>query len=70
MRDSFFCEHVIICTDKGELQVRSVGRLELEKKLLLVRESVGVTMQASKDQRFLLAGCSDGEMAIVTNPRV
>lgn len=67
-RNLHWQEFVIYGTESGEIVIRTVKNLLPLRRLALANSSPVLTLLVSDDLRFLLAGCADGELTVLTDP--
>ena len=72
VKDSKLFEHVIFGNERSEVHVKSLPFLETPaKNMYKVARDVCVNkICVSKHNRFLVTGCSDGELTIITDPQI
>lgn len=63
-------ETLIYGNDKGELIARELPFLGMRKKWEISVNSPIFSVMLSKDSRFLIVGCGDGEFSVVTDPNI
>ena len=65
-----FCrkDFLIYGCENGEIIVRTAGTLEMVRRISLVAAAPVLTIMITSDLRFLLAGCADGELTVITDP--
>lgn len=54
--------------ERGEVIMRELPFLELRKVYIVSVGSPVLSIVVSKDKKFLLCGCSDGHISILTDP--
>jgi hypothetical protein len=54
----------------GEVIFRELPDLKERKKAAVSVSGPVLSMMQSKDRRFLLFGCSDGELTVMTDPNI
>jgi hypothetical protein len=67
-RNLHWQEFVIYGTEGGEIVIRTVKNLQPLRRLALANCSPVLTLLVSDDLRYLLAGCADGELTVLTDP--
>jgi hypothetical protein len=61
-------DFLVYGTDIGEIVIRHAGNLQPMRRFWLSGSSPVLTLIATPDLRFLLAGCADGELTVLTDP--
>ena len=68
VKDLHSSELLVYGTEKGELCIRKLPFLEDMKKWDVSLNCPVVTIQVSKDKKYIFCGCSDGEFSVLTDP--
>mmetsp|Transcript_20253 Transcript_20253/g.37790 ORF Transcript_20253/g.37790 Transcript_20253/m.37790 type:complete len:2300 (-) Transcript_20253:736-7635(-) len=68
VRNLHWQEFIVYGTEAGEIVIRTVKNLQPLRRLALANCSPVLTLLVSEDLRFLLAGCADGELTVLTDP--
>lgn len=68
VKDSYFIDKLVYGTEKGFIIMRQLPLLKLIKKLQVSNNYPVLSVIASPDRRFLLAGCGDGGLNVITEP--
>ncbi|CAG9332437.1 unnamed protein product [Blepharisma stoltei] len=61
-------EFLIYGTETGDIVIRYASTLEPLRRFSITGGSPVLTLMANKDLRFLLVGCADGELGVLTDP--
>lgn len=61
-------EYLVYGTETGDIVIRYAGTLEPLRRFSITGGSPVLTLMANKDLRFLLVGCADGELGVLTDP--
>lgn len=56
-------------TGNGELVMRALPFLQTYKRFLISFNSAVLSIAVSKDKKFILCGCNDGELSVMTEPQ-
>lgn len=70
VRDLHRKDYLVYGCDNGDIVVRNAGTLELVRRISLAAAAPVMTLMITSDLRFLLAGCADGELTVITDPSV
>eukprot|EP01017_Pseudomicrothorax_dubius_P036438 TRINITY_DN5214_c0_g1_i12.p1 TRINITY_DN5214_c0_g1~~TRINITY_DN5214_c0_g1_i12.p1 ORF type:complete len:200 (+),score=35.76 TRINITY_DN5214_c0_g1_i12:65-664(+) len=68
-RSAQFMDLLVYGNEKGEVLIREAPFLELHKRGNFSQTHPVLSVMLSKDRRFLLCGCGDGEIYIMCDPR-
>lgn len=68
VRDLNQTEYLIYGTEIGEVVIRVASTFALVKRVTVVNGIPILTLLTTQDLRFLLAGCADGELTVLTDP--
>jgi WD40 repeat protein len=68
LKDLNFLEVLIYGNEKGEVYIRELPFLNIRKKFSVSLGSPVLSILLSKDRKFLLCGCGDGEIAVLSDP--
>jgi len=68
VRDLNQTEYLVYGTEIGEVVIRAVGTFAVVKRVTVVNGIPILTLLTTQDLRFLLAGCADGELTVLTDP--
>lgn len=63
-------DFLIYGCENGEIIIRNAGTLALIRKISLTAAAPVLTIILTSDLKFLLAGCADGELTVVTDPTI
>jgi hypothetical protein len=63
-------EKLVYGTEKGYIILRSLPFLKLIKKQQVSNNYPVMTILVSPDRRFLLVGCGDGGLNVITEPNL
>lgn len=66
IKSSNHIEKLIYGTERGSICMRSLPSLERYKKLQVSKDFPVLTLIVSPDRRFLLTGCGDGGLIVIT----
>ena len=70
VKDLNFSEILIYGNEKGEIYLRELPFLNFRKKFLVSNGSSVLSILLSNDRKFLLCGCGDGEIAVLSDPNI
>ena len=70
LKDSNSMDRLVYGTEKGYLVFRSMPMLKQVKKLQISVQYPVLSVVVSPDRRFLLVGCGDNGLNVVTEPYV
>ena len=68
IKDSYFMDKLVYGTEKGCIILRQLPLLKQIKKQLVSNNYPVMSIVASPDKRFLLVGCGDGGLNVITDP--
>jgi hypothetical protein len=68
VKDSYHMDRLVYGTEKGYLVFRQMPLLKQTKKLQVSISYPVLSLIVSPDRRFLLVGCGDGGLNVVTEP--
>jgi len=63
-------EKLVYGTEKGVIVMRQLPSLKITRKMQVAEGLPVLTVFASPDRRFLLVGCGDGGLNVITEPMV
>lgn len=69
MKDSLGFEHVAYGNQAGEVIFRAMPFLDHDVKSPVAKSALVNRVCPSRNVRFLVTGCSDGELAVITDPQ-
>lgn len=67
IKSSNSLDKLVYGTEKGYIQMRHLPSMERYRKLSASKEYPVLTLLASPDRRFLLTGCGDGGLIVITD---
>eukprot|EP01017_Pseudomicrothorax_dubius_P044208 TRINITY_DN7451_c0_g6_i1.p1 TRINITY_DN7451_c0_g6~~TRINITY_DN7451_c0_g6_i1.p1 ORF type:complete len:232 (+),score=35.69 TRINITY_DN7451_c0_g6_i1:550-1245(+) len=70
IKNPLFQDILIYANERGTVMFRELPTLAVKVKLPLDTSTPILQLMVSRDRRYLLAPCADGEMTIITDPRV
>ena len=68
LKDLNKIEYLVYGNLKGEIFIRDLPFLSLRKKFTVAKEIPILSLLLSPDERYLLCGCGDGEISVLTDP--
>ena len=68
LKDSFGFEYLAYGNEHGETIIRAMPYLDNPKKLTVAKEAVVNRICPSRNGKYLVTGCSDGELSVITDP--
>lgn len=68
MKDSNGLEHIAYGNEKGRVIFRALPFLDNSSKHIVARDALVNRICISKSGKFIIAGCSDGELSVITSP--
>ncbi|CAD8211533.1 unnamed protein product [Paramecium octaurelia] len=69
MRNNLFQDIMVYGTENGELVRRSLPYLQQLKRFQISAKSPVLSITCSKDKRFFICGCNDGEISVMAEPQ-
>ena len=70
VKDSFFMDKLVYGTEKGYIILRQLPLLKHIKKQQVSNGYPVMSILVSPDRRFLLVGCGDGGLNVITEPNL
>lgn len=70
MKDINSFEYVAYGNERGEVIMRSLPFLENMKRFTVAKDACVNRVSISRNGRYLVAGCSDGEVSVITDPNL
>jgi hypothetical protein len=71
IQNSYFMERLIYGTERGYIVIREMPFMTPLKRINISTNSIiqpVLTFVVSKDRRFLLVGCGEGGLTVITEP--
>lgn len=68
IKDSYSLDKLVYGTERGEIVIRSLPFLDQVRRHQVSGDSPVLSIISSPDRRFLLVGCGDGGMVVITDP--
>ncbi|CAG9328520.1 unnamed protein product [Blepharisma stoltei] len=68
VKDMNFRDFLIYGTESGDIVIRYAGTLEVLRRFTLSGGIPVISLIATRDLKFLLFGCADGELGVLTDP--
>lgn len=71
IQNSYFLERLIYGTEKGYIVIRELPFMNSLKRINISTSNIiqpVLTFMVSKDRRFLLVGCGEGGLTVITEP--
>ncbi|CAK67234.1 unnamed protein product (macronuclear) [Paramecium tetraurelia] len=69
MRNNLFQDIMVYGTENGELVRRSLPYLQQLKRFQISAKSPVLSITCSKDKKFFICGCNDGEISVMAEPQ-
>ena len=73
IQNSYFLERLIYGTEKGQIVIRELPFMTTLKRINISTSNViqpVLSFVISKDRRFLLVGCGEGGLTVITEPLI
>ena len=70
VKDSYRKDYLIYGTETGDVVLRNAGTLDTIRRISLSGAAPVLSVMITSDLRFLLVGCADGELTVITDPTV
>eukprot|EP01016_Furgasonia_blochmanni_P053104 TRINITY_DN8539_c0_g1_i10.p1 TRINITY_DN8539_c0_g1~~TRINITY_DN8539_c0_g1_i10.p1 ORF type:complete len:249 (+),score=50.51 TRINITY_DN8539_c0_g1_i10:62-748(+) len=68
VKNTFFVESLIYGNENGEIYIRDLPLLTLRKKFIVSMQMPVISIVTSRDKKYLLCACGDGEISVLTDP--
>lgn len=68
LKDINSIESLVYGNEKGDIYQRELPFLNIRRRLTVSMGSPVLSIQLTKDRKFLLFGCGDGEISVLTEP--
>jgi hypothetical protein len=70
IKDTLGFEHVVYGNEHGDAVFRMLPFLDNASKHVVAKEAAVNQVCLSKSSKFVIVGCSDGELSVITAPEV